>query len=507
MQPVRVEGEEEEMKTRSMFKRLAVIVAVAATTVSLVTLGPTKHLAKVYGSDHREAPTVDGLPEGDLTDVYTFTDPNDSSRVDFIMNVNSFAVPGENGSYAFSPDMLYQFKIDNTGDAREDLVIQVKFDTTGQTQTASIYGPAAPTVTGARNTLLSGTPTTTAKFGVIPTVGSGVTAFVGLRDDPFVFDFAQFTRILNGSQDLFRAVGTSFRGRAVRADGTSGVNTFGGFNLTTIAVSVPKSAVRGSTSKINVWATVSQLVPARHGANVYQQFERQGQQAFATIFIPSGAARDAENFEIPEHDVANYSSLLPDALTTMDTDGTNNTISGRASLLTSLGVTAFPNGQPLLLPATFPNTDKNLLREAVLPDVLRLDLDVPYGTLNIGVGGLQNGRILDYDDIDVYLQLVRQLADVQFPAGAGIPGSGPLGTRAALDCTEFPQCGDRRVLVVLQGTQFIKADSDVPNNSFEGNDEPFLASFPYIANPHPLPGAPGTTDFPTQQDRQSTSTQ
>ena len=44
--------------------------------------------------------------------------------------------------------MLYQFKIDNTGDAREDLVIQVVFDKAGTGQTATIYGPAVPTVTG-----------------------------------------------------------------------------------------------------------------------------------------------------------------------------------------------------------------------------------------------------------------------------------------------------------------------------------------------------------------------
>ena len=150
---------------------------------------PSKDLHKVYGSDHREAPTVDGLPEGDLTDVYTFTDPNDSTLVDFVMNVNPFAVPAESGGYAFSPDFLYQFKIDNTGDAREDLVIQVVFDQPGQTQTASVYGPAAPTSTGARNTLLTGTPAASGKFGTTFGTASGVQAFVGLRDDPFVFDF------------------------------------------------------------------------------------------------------------------------------------------------------------------------------------------------------------------------------------------------------------------------------------------------------------------------------
>ena len=140
-----------------------------------------------------------------------------------------------------------------------------------------------------------------------------------------------------------------FRGRSVRADGTSGVDAFAGFNVTSIVVSVPKTMVRGSGSMINVWATVSQRVPTRHGSNVYQQFERQGQQAFSTIFIPSGAPRDAENFEIPEHDVANYSSLIPDALTTTDNDGSGNTISGRAGLLTAEGVAALPNGAPLLL--------------------------------------------------------------------------------------------------------------------------------------------------------------
>ena len=149
--------------------------------------------------------------------------------------------------------------------------------------------------------------------------------------------------------------------------------------------------------------------------------------------------------------------------------------------------------------STFVNTDKNLLREALLPDVLRLNLDLPYSELAIGQFGLQNGRILDYDTIDVPLQLLRQLADVQFPSG--VPGGGTLGTRAALNCTGFPVCQDRRVLVVLQGTQFIKPDNMVINASYEGNDLPFLTTFPYLAAPHPLPGQPGTIDFPVRNSR------
>ena len=67
-----------------------------------------------------------------------------------------------------------------------------------------------------------------------------------------------------------------------------------------------------------------------------------------------------------------------------------------------------------------------------------------------------------------------------------------------LNCTAFPQCQDRRVLLVLQGTQFIKPDSTIVNY-LDGNDYPFLATFPYIPAPHPLPGAAGTIDYPTQQ--------
>jgi hypothetical protein len=449
-------------------------------------------------ADHREAPKVDAVPEGDITDVFLFTDPNDASRVVMMMNVNPFGNPSENPSFSFSPDLLYQFKIDNTGDAREDKVIQILFTGVGQSQTVQVFGPDTPNQTGARNALLHGAPSAGGKFGQIIGDPSGVLAFTGVRDDPFVFDVGQFFRILNGSQDLFRQIGTSFRGRPVRADGTSGVDGFGGFNLTSIVVSVPKSMIRGNTSKINMWATVSeQLPPRRANGRTWVQFERMGQQGFATVFIPGGLPRDLENEEIPEHDVANYSGLIPDALTTTDNDGTNNTIAGRAALLTALGLTAPPNGAPLLLPASFPNTNKNLLRIALLPDVLRFDLNLPASDLAIGQFGLQNGRRLTDPVIDIALQLLRQLADVHFPTG--VTGGGPLGSRGALECSAFPSCQDRRVLVVVQGTDWIKPDTQLLDFTTSGNDRLFMTTFPYIAAPHPLPGDPGTVGFPPQQ--------
>jgi hypothetical protein len=247
-----------------------------------------------------------------------------------------------------------------------------------------------------------------------------------------------------------------------------------------------------------MWGTVSQRVPDRRGgATTFAQFERMGQQVFATVFIPKGAPRDAQNAEIPEHDVANYTGLIPDTLTTTDNDGTGNTIAGRANLLTSLGLTALPNGAPLLLPGTFANTNKDLLRVALLPDVLRFDLDLAANNQAIGQFGIQNGRRLSDPAVDIAVQLLRQLADVHFPSG--VTGGGAVGSRVALECSAFPACQDRRVLVVVQGTTFNKPDASVTDFTTVGNDMPFLTQFPYIAIPHPLPGEPGTVGFPVQQ--------
>ena len=96
------------------------------------------------------------------------------------------------------------------------------------------------------------------------------------------------------------------------------------------------------------------------------------------------------------------------------------------------------------------------------------------------------------------MQLVRQFADVKFPSGIPGGGTGSSTSRVALQCTKYPQCEDRRVLVVLQGTDWIKPDASVLDFTFNGNDRAF-ATFPYVPLPQPLPGEPGTTGFPAQQ--------
>lgn len=438
-------------------------------------------------ADHRDAPTIDARPEGDITDTFAFTDPNDSSRLVLAMGVNSFAVPAAPGTYSFSPDYLYQFKIDNNADGVEDFVVQLKFQNTATGQTVHVSGPLHPNQVGGKNKFYTGGTRVSGATG--GTIGdpTGVLVFTGLRDDPFVFDLSQFNRILGGNQDVFRDVDTPLghlRGRTAGSQG-SGVDSFSGFNASYMVVSFPKDWVRGRSSKIWIWATVSE--PGSSEGNgpadqsrTFVQFERMGQPAFATVFIPK-PLKDAFNAEIPAHDVARWSGFVPDSLTTHDNDGTGNTIAGRVAVLNVVGVAALPNGAPLLLPADFGNTNPNLLRIALLPDVLRLDLDLDSGNQAIGQFGVENGRRPADDVIDIELRLLRQLADVNFSGVGAVPGSGPPRPGAL----NFP--ADRRVFVVLQGTDFIRPDATLGDVSISGNDVSLPSTFPYIGAPHLLP--------------------
>src|SRR5215469_14829440 len=335
-----------ETLTRSA--KAACLSAVGAATVlviGIVGVNPTR------AADHRDAPTVDGLPQGDITDVFAFLDPNNSANVVLDMNVNPFSVPAELPSYGFSNDLLYQFKIDNTGDAREDLVVEVMFtiNSAGQ-QIVNVWGPIEPEIRGAKAARPHGKPVVSGRVGRVLTGSGGITAFAGTRDDPFVTDVGQLDRILSGAQDVFRDYPNApvlgpLRGRPLvptPAGGNSGVDGFGGFNISSIQVEFPASLIRGqTTSEVNIWATVSRPVvqisnqAGSQDSGEFVQFERMGQQLIATVFVPS-AMRDEFNFATPDEDVAKFSSLIPQALTS--TDATGNTTAARAAVLHTLKV-------------------------------------------------------------------------------------------------------------------------------------------------------------------------
>ena len=132
------------------------------------------------------------------------------------MTVNGFAVPAVRSSYSFGTDALYQFKIDTTGDAKEDLVIQATFDgfeslrdprcpATSGGQFVTVLGPGKPAKIGAENHLLRRGPEITGCTNTVlgPSV-DGIRVWAGLANDPFVVDIGQLNRILGGAQDVFR---------------------------------------------------------------------------------------------------------------------------------------------------------------------------------------------------------------------------------------------------------------------------------------------------------------
>src|SRR5882724_9255755 len=102
-----------------------VALALAALAAPIVMIGVGR------ASDHADTPDIAANPGTDITDVFAFPSPSDSTKVVFVMNVHPLIGPGMGGSVSFDPNVLYQFKIDTNGDGIEDKVIQAKFSGTG----------------------------------------------------------------------------------------------------------------------------------------------------------------------------------------------------------------------------------------------------------------------------------------------------------------------------------------------------------------------------------------
>src|SRR5215470_15528200 len=108
----------------SAVKKCVAVGLVFATSFSMAmpTAPPTS------AADHAEATLAAADPGADIADVFAFLDPNDNSKVILAMDVEGFVVPSEllNLSF-FSPDVLFRFEIENTGDAAPDQTIEVTF--------------------------------------------------------------------------------------------------------------------------------------------------------------------------------------------------------------------------------------------------------------------------------------------------------------------------------------------------------------------------------------------
>ena len=200
----------------------------------------------IEASDHKDSALLAADHAADIADVYTFKSTVNPDNVVLVMTVSGFIPPSEASTTFFDPNVLYQWKIDNDGDAVEDLVIQAFVTGTGGHQVMHFRGPAAPAATGTTDRVVLGPETATVGVsnGAAPIVASrgGMTVFAGVRDDPFFFDLVQFKKIVAGEATAFR---------------NPGVDTFAGFNVLAIVAEVPSSLLGGQ--KLGVWGTTSRV--------------------------------------------------------------------------------------------------------------------------------------------------------------------------------------------------------------------------------------------------------
>ncbi len=243
------------MRFRMLSTRGRVVGAlVAAILVAGTGLGVAR------ASDHQDNPLVELNPAMDMTDVYVFPGAT-PDRIVLVLNSWAFLTPAQSSTTSFDPNLLYQFKIDNTGDAKEDRVIQVTFSGTGASQTVSVRGPIAPPVVGAMNNQVSSSdPVVTGAINQVLGSSTAMQVFAGVREDPFFIDLEQFFRIIpdrkpsTGALSLLPDTATA---GSFRAAG-SAVDFVKGFNVLSIVIELPVSQLTaGGTAKLGVWGTIS----------------------------------------------------------------------------------------------------------------------------------------------------------------------------------------------------------------------------------------------------------
>jgi hypothetical protein len=211
-------------------------------------------------SDHQDNPLVELNPAMDMSDFYAFPGST-ADRIVMVLNSRPLLTPAQTPSASFDPNILYQFKIDNTGDAKEDKVIQVTFHGTGPSQTVEVRGPMAPPVVGGMmNTIADVAPAVTGGINQVIGTATGIQVYAGAREDPFFLDLEQFLRILpdrKPSTGALSLIPDSPSASSFRATGAA-VDALYNSNVLSIVIELPTAQLTaGGTPKLGLWGTIS----------------------------------------------------------------------------------------------------------------------------------------------------------------------------------------------------------------------------------------------------------
>ena len=414
-------------------KRTVALFALAVTAALAILLTPA---ARLDAADHGDAPFLANDRGADIADAYLFLDPADNTRVVIAGTINGFIVPAEMVNFGvFDENLRYRFEIENNGDTRPDIFIDVRFSPKqaagNQVQNATVTFSTGQTFT-APGTVPNLNPTPPAPV-VTTDAASGVRFFAGVTDDPFLFDIAGFNRYAAAQ----RACGPTFAADCTNAAKTNlqrGRDSFAGYNIMSIVLSVPRDLIRRQSNSIGL-----NFVTQRRSN---QAIGRSGQLSGNRI-TGFGRWLSVDRTGVPAVNVA----LVPfsrkdefNAATPLD-DQNGRFAASIVATLQALGTN---------------DTNIGILAQIAVArgDILRLDLTIPNN--NVGqpdaqgqrdAAGFPNGRRFGDDVIDTELFLINNQV--------------PLSDNANLP------------------------------------DVPFLSVFPYIALPH-QPFAAGTVDDRTR---------
>jgi hypothetical protein len=434
-------------------------------------------VAQAFASSHREAPAIALDPSADITDFYAFLNPNDTSKVVFLMNVNPLENPGGGPNFhRFDDNVRYNIKCDNEGDGLEDVTFRFDFTTTYTMPETFLYNVGAIDVPANVNhtqtytvtqiidgtsfkVVRAGNPGTVAPINVgeastpdgayeptstaggtltethIRTTAGGIRTFAGPRQESFFVDLERTFDLLNLNH----------------ADNT---NTLLGYNVHTMAIEVPVQtltkdnlapSVAGENDVIACWSTTERQAHTvrrpdgtQNNGGTWQQVSRLGSPLVNEAVIPI-EAKDTFSASQPADDIQFLSyvqePLLPvymELLLGIPNPGPYDAglgLGGREDL-----ILAFLTGHPALgtLPGSYslggpiPGTNGKTFGAF---EALRMNL-------TSAASGYPNGRAVGDDVVDVSLSA---LAGLLINGATASDGVGSAGI-TVLD--DFPFLGD-----------------------------------------------------------------
>jgi hypothetical protein len=281
----------------AILNRAGTLLVLALVGLSLVVASA---MQRVGAADHLDAPTVKSDHRIDINDVYVFQGANPANTV-LVMTTNVHA--GILSGTSFRPGALYEFKIDNTGDAIEDVAYRIKFgDVRGngsqQFNISRADGAANPVAGGGGKQVAKG------NTGQMLSVSGGGMAWAGLADDPFYFDLVGFS---NFKAAALNAVPGGLTGAELVAalgnicTSNPAANFFAGFDATAIVLEVPDSALDGNNASgaIRVWGETAIVE-----GGTLTQVERMGLPTINTVFNHTDPTKEAFNRANPAGDAA-----------------------------------------------------------------------------------------------------------------------------------------------------------------------------------------------------------